>query len=227
MTEIGGTTETGAIGRGTIILGVTNRAGTTAGDASRPVGMRTAMVVIVRRILRRKKASECRWIILSSTLSHIDAYTRISPRHSPAPAQQPQGSLSTTATAPPPPAPEPEPELELEIVTSPPPVEETLAARRARRQAILAKYAGISSINTGETATPSPGPSSAAEPHTAVSTVSNPPSQFQSVAATPGASVTPSTSEPPEGQSNVARCQEQANCSVRRQTGLHVGLTCA
>jgi hypothetical protein len=46
---------------------------------------------------------------------------------------------------------EPEPELELTLATTPPPVEEILAKRRAQREAILAKYktaeSGVSSAN--------------------------------------------------------------------------------
>ncbi|KIP04572.1 hypothetical protein PHLGIDRAFT_109354 [Phlebiopsis gigantea 11061_1 CR5-6] len=74
-----------------------------------------------------------------------------------------------------------------------------LAARRERRQAILAKYAGVESINTSQTATPSPGPSSAAEPPTAVSAISDSASQLQSIAAMPGPIGAPRTSEPPDG----------------------------
>ncbi|THG97632.1 hypothetical protein EW026_g4406 [Hermanssonia centrifuga] len=66
-------------------------------------------------------------------------------------------------------------------------VEETLAARRAKRQAILAKYAGTTSITTSQTASPSPGPSSVVEPPP-VSSVSDAPSQPYSVPATPGVS---------------------------------------
>ncbi|KAI0355187.1 kinase-like protein [Trametes cingulata] len=76
--------------------------------------------------------------------------------------------------------------MELDLPPSPPPVEETLAARRARRQAILAKYAGIASSNASQGPTPSPGPSSAVEPPPATPDVSNYPSQAQSVAGTPG-----------------------------------------
>lgn len=49
--------------------------------------------------------------------------------------------------------------MELELPPSPPPVEVILAAHRAKRQAILAKYAGIASVSTS--ISPSPGPSSA------------------------------------------------------------------
>lgn len=54
-------------------------------------------------------------------------------------------------------------ELDLEAEMVPKSVEETLAERRARRQAIRAKYAGIASaaLSTNATASPSPGPSSA------------------------------------------------------------------
>ncbi|KAI0713748.1 kinase-like protein [Earliella scabrosa] len=76
--------------------------------------------------------------------------------------------------------------MELDLPPSPPPVEETLAARRARRQAIMAKYAGIASSSAGPT--PSPGPSSAVEPPPATPDVSNLPSQAHSVVGTPGPS---------------------------------------
>ncbi|KAJ3926452.1 MAG: kinase-like domain-containing protein [Lentinula lateritia] len=72
----------------------------------------------------------------------------ISPRPSP---------VMQNSTLPPSLSPEPHPEpetlleMELDIPPSPPPVEETLASRRAKRQAILAKYA-----NTGVSVSPSP-----------------------------------------------------------------------
>ncbi|KAI0628855.1 kinase-like protein [Trametes polyzona] len=75
--------------------------------------------------------------------------------------------------------------MELDLPPSPPPVEETLAARRARRQAILAKYAGINSAQASQGPTPSPGPSSAIQPPPATPDVSNFPSQAQSVMGTP------------------------------------------
>jgi serine/threonine-protein kinase PRP4 len=73
--------------------------------------------------------------------------------------------------------------MELEIPPSPPPLEATLAARRAKRQAILAKYTGASSV----AASPSPGPgfSSAVQPPNPVSR-SDPVSQTQSFVSTPG-----------------------------------------
>ena len=79
--------------------------------------------------------------------------------------------------------PAPEPEMELELLPEQP-VVESLAARRAKRQAIMAKYAGIASQGP----TPSPGPSSAVEPPPATPDVSNLPSQAHSVAGTPGPS---------------------------------------
>ncbi|KAI0296811.1 kinase-like domain-containing protein [Russula brevipes] len=80
----------------------------------------------------------------------------------------------------------PQPEPELELATSPVPVEVTLAARRAKRQVILAKYAGVASVNTTE-ASPSPGPSSAVQPPLPSAVVSDPPSQRHSVVGENGA----------------------------------------
>lgn len=71
-------------------------------------------------------------------------------------------------------------EPELELATSPVPIEETLAARRAKRQAILARYAGVASVDTTE-AIPSPGPSSAVQPPPPSAEVSDPQSQRRSV----------------------------------------------
>jgi serine/threonine-protein kinase PRP4 len=64
--------------------------------------------------------------------------------------------------------------MELDLAPSPPPVEDILAARRAKRQAILAKYTGVASVNTS--ISPSPGPSSAPQPPTHSLSVSNRPS---------------------------------------------------
>ncbi|CDO71940.1 hypothetical protein BN946_scf184940.g87 [Trametes cinnabarina] len=120
---------------------------------------------------------------------------RISPRPPPAPSPR-----SDRPRTPPPtrrdgheykqeqqatPQTEPDREIELELPPSPPPVEETLAARRARRQAILAKYAAISSANVSQGPSPSPGPSSAVEPPPETPDVSNLPSQAQSLIGTP------------------------------------------
>lgn len=51
--------------------------------------------------------------------------------------------------------------MELDLPPSPPLMEDILAARRAKRQAILAKYAGISSISASVSS--GPGPSSATQ----------------------------------------------------------------
>jgi serine/threonine-protein kinase PRP4 len=73
-----------------------------------------------------------------------------------------------------------QPGPELELATSPVPIEVTLAGRRAKRQAILAKYAGVASVNTTQ-ASPSPGPSSAVQPPPPSAVVSDPQSQRHSV----------------------------------------------
>jgi serine/threonine-protein kinase PRP4 len=64
--------------------------------------------------------------------------------------------------------------MELDLPSSPPPVEDILAARRAKRQAILAKYAGVASV--AATVSSGPGPSSAAE-----SPIPNPPSSISNI----------------------------------------------
>jgi len=51
--------------------------------------------------------------------------------------------------------------MELDLPPSPPPVEDILAARRAKRQAILAKYTGVTSVP--ESVSSGPGPRSAAQ----------------------------------------------------------------
>lgn len=87
---------------------------------------------------------DCRW----TNVHTLPFFLRISPRPSP---------VMQNSTLPPSLSPEPHPEpetlleMELDIPPSPPPVEETLASRRAKRQAILAKYA-----NTGVSVSPSP-----------------------------------------------------------------------
>ena len=120
------------------------------------------------RTTRRKKASKYRkkkfnHIILIYFLSF-----RISPR-SYSSAKEPVSAISNAESS------VVEPEMELDLAPSPPPVEDILAARRAKRQAILAKYAGVASLNTS--VSPSPGPSSAAQPPTHSVSVSNRPSE--------------------------------------------------
>ncbi|KXN83407.1 hypothetical protein AN958_01456, partial [Leucoagaricus sp. SymC.cos] len=103
----------------------------------------------------------------------------ISPRPSPPP---PTRSKPTQPAKPAdeelPKKPEPEPEMELEIPATPPPVEDLIAARRAKRQAILAKYSGLASAN----ASPSPIPPNSAEPPPESPAVSRSVSQPQDVA---------------------------------------------
>lgn len=74
-------------------------------------------------------------------------------------------------------------EMELDLPPSPPPVEDTLAARRAKRQAILAKYAADSGISSAVVPPPT-------------SSLSDPVSQ------------TPHSAAPDETESNqAANCQ--------------------
>jgi len=81
--------------------------------------------------------------------------------------------------------------MELDLPTSPPPVEATLAARRAKRQAIAAKYAGVASVD----ASSGTRPSSAVQPPPTSFSVSDPVSQSHSVIGTPGPSGIESTKE--------------------------------
>lgn len=123
---------------------------------------------------------------------------RISPRHSPVPSP-PVGEAQPSSPKHVEPQ-KPELEVELDLPTSPPPVEETLAARRAKRQAILAKYAGIASTTLSQGVSPSPGPSSAVEPPPASPFVSNVVSQSHSVAGTPDI---PDTAKQVDGASEL------------------------
>jgi serine/threonine-protein kinase PRP4 len=79
--------------------------------------------------------------------------------------------------------------MELDLPSSPPPVEATLAAHRAKRMAILAKYAGVASVDTSHGTRPS----SAVQPPPTSFSVSNPVSQSHSVIGTPGPSGIEST----------------------------------
>jgi hypothetical protein len=129
-----------------------------------------------------KRASEYR---LSLAIFRFDTHIhRISPLRgsSPSPRKMP----SILESKPPLSAPLPnvalstQPGPELELATSPVPIEVTLAARRAKRQAILAKYAGVASVNTTQ-ASPSPAPSSAVQPPPPSAVVSDPQSQRHSI----------------------------------------------
>lgn len=69
--------------------------------------------------------------------------------------------------------------MELDLPPSPPPVEDVLAARRAKRLAILAKYNGVESVGA------SPSPSSAVQPPPTSSSISDTISRIHSVNDTP------------------------------------------
>ncbi|KAF7974249.1 hypothetical protein HWV62_13146 [Athelia sp. TMB] len=83
----------------------------------------------------------------SSSCSEVDDYQENSAAPSTS-SGTPQGPPQAPA------APQKEVEMELDLPPSPPPLEVTLAERRARRQAILAKYAGSQS----QVPSPSPAP---------------------------------------------------------------------
>ena len=131
--------------------------------------------------LRRKKASKCRKLGQSSLASPILTYLRrISPRNSSADV-----SVSSRVQSPavnhvtqPESQKEPEPEMELEIPTTPPPIEETLAARRAKRMAILAKYSNQPTPDPSNHGTPLSGTSSAVPPPPSTISVSDDLSQL-------------------------------------------------
>jgi serine/threonine-protein kinase PRP4 len=79
---------------------------------------------------------------------------RISPRQSREPTPSPNvGSPNQVQT--PAPIPAPQHEMELDIPPSPPPVEALLAARRAKRQEIVAKYSGTSQSDVSSLKPPS------------------------------------------------------------------------
>ncbi|KAF9239091.1 kinase-like domain-containing protein [Melanogaster broomeanus] len=104
----------------------------------------------------------------------------ISPRHSPRPlSPTPSERDLTEQPQPKPPQPALEMDLEMDTTASD---EASRAARRARRQAILAKHAGIAS--TAQSVSPSPGPSSAVQPPQPVSSISDLQSQLHSSIST-------------------------------------------
>ena len=125
---------------------------------------------------RKKKASEYLKLVQSPLLQPILTHIqRISPRHS-----SPDVSVSSrmqspamTRVAQPDPQRKPEPEVELEISTTPPPIEATLAVRRAKRLAILAKYSNQPTPDPSNTGTPLSGTSSAVPPPPSTISVSD------------------------------------------------------
>ena len=130
--------------------------------------------------------------IISSNISlHL---RRISPRHSSTDTSIPSRTQSpaVTRTTQPEPRKEPEPEIELEIPTTPPPIESTLAARRAKRLAILAKYSNQPTPDPSNTGTPLSGISSAVPPPPSTVSVSDNLSQLNRVEPpTPLSATTP------------------------------------
>ncbi|GBE82867.1 Serine/threonine-protein kinase prp4 [Sparassis crispa] len=164
----------------------------------------------------------------------------ISPRPSRGPTPVP--SQPTRAPSPLPqekPQPQPEHEMELDLSGSPPSAETTLAARRAKRRAILAKYAGIASTSVSQTASPSPGPTSAVEPPTAFSSVSNPVSHINSIDGTPGVSEAPTEGKiskresesvsPTPASFSLAKDgdEEDVQAKAQAQNGVHEQISAA
>ena len=108
---------------------------------------------------------------------------RISPHMTPWPRSRTPSDRMKTEPPPPSSKPDTGPELELDLEAAAS-EEAACAARRARRQAILAKYAGIAS--NMQSVSPSPGPpSSAVQPPQPVSSISDLPSQPHSAVEAP------------------------------------------
>lgn len=123
---------------------------------------------------RRKKASEYRELGRPSPVQFILTYSRrISPRSADISVSSRTQSPAVTRDAQPDLQKEPEPEVEFEISTTPPPVETTLAARRAKRLAILAKYGNQPTPVPSNTGTPLSGTSSAVPPPPSTVSVSD------------------------------------------------------
>ncbi|KAF5345349.1 hypothetical protein D9758_008465 [Tetrapyrgos nigripes] len=104
------------------------------------------------------------------------------------------------------------PEMELEIPPSPPPVEETLASRRAMRQAILAKYAGLASSGVSPSAS---GLSSAVQEPP----LSHPPSTTldHPMNGTTSKSGSLSPSSNPEGIFNLSKDGNEKSSQLKQQ----------
>jgi serine/threonine-protein kinase PRP4 len=115
-------------------------------------------------------------------LTRLSFIIRISPRNSREPTPTPPTARSRDPypqdTPQPKPVPQPLPDLELDLPSSPPPIEAVLAARRAKRLAILAKYSGAASVE--QSLSPGLGHSSAVQPPQSVAPVSDPMFRAQS-----------------------------------------------
>ncbi|KAL5528939.1 hypothetical protein ACEPAG_4913 [Sanghuangporus baumii] len=116
-------------------------------------------------------------------------------------------------------------ELDLETEGTSKPVEDTIAERRARRQAIRAKYAGIASaaVSTNERASQSPGPSSAvSQPPPSASEANLASKGHSSVAAVPhltdektikNGKASPSALSPTMESFSLAKANEQSDAT--------------
>ncbi|KAF8635728.1 hypothetical protein AX15_000344 [Amanita polypyramis BW_CC] len=129
----------------------------------------------------------------------------ISPTDTPEPTQEHAAEHRLRS-----PQPEEKPrEIELDIAPSPPPVEDILAARRARRQAILAKYVGVTGSSD------EPGSSSAAQPPTTISSYSDPLSQKHDVVITvrPSGVIEQSSVDEPHCKDEIIGKRESTSAS--------------
>lgn len=114
-----------------------------------------ALPVPPRMTRKRKESKWCFACVYAHILRVFHVFSRISPRP-PSRASSGQASRDTDTAKREdlPKVSESQPDAEIEIPSTPPPVEDIIAARRAKRQAILAKYSGQASQN----ASPSPMP---------------------------------------------------------------------
>src|SRR6267154_2719766 len=118
-------------------------------------------------------ALSCRFLLSRISPARSLRATSLTPSTR-APSEATQIMKTVQPTAPP----QPDPELDLELDTAAP-EEAVRTARRARRQAILARYSGVASAN--KNISPSPGPSSAVQPPQPVAYVSDTPQPHSAV----------------------------------------------
>lgn len=110
------------------------------------------------------------------------SYTRPStPPHAPAEHPKPSPRTQPSTSGPAPEKPQ-EVDVELDLPPSPPPVEDILAARRAKRLAILAKYSAVADGSPSQ----SQSPSSAVQPPLPSSSLSDPVTLAHSPSASAG-----------------------------------------
>lgn len=147
------------------------------------------LIIKLRITQTEKKASKYQSTNCMSHLSCRFLLPRISPTRSPRPASPTPSTAApsevTQIQKQPPALLQPDPELDLDVDTAA--AEEAIrAARRARRQAILARYNGVVSAN--KSISPSPGSSSAVQPPQPVASVSDT-LQPHSAVHTPGSTM--------------------------------------